>query len=140
MAPPGTSDNLARLAMAATVAILLASAGLTAWAWSSPLTLPAAQTWAERQADAFAKARFRQQTKQQGASAERGATQTTPDFEAWKDQNRDLVETVAQKAEQRYRDQFAYQAEDGGEYIYLGDTDSYFWLHFARKLLRSGQL
>jgi len=140
MAPPGKSDNLARLAKAATLAILLASAGLTAWIWWLPQSLPAAQVWGERQANAFAERRIRQLTKQQGATAERGAPQATTDPEAWKDQNRAQIEHIAQKAEQRYKDQFAYQAADGREYIYLGDTDSYFWLHFARKLLRSGQL
>jgi asparagine N-glycosylation enzyme membrane subunit Stt3 len=138
MAPSGTTYNLPRLAKAAfVVAILLGSAGLTAWVWSLPQSLPAARDWGERQVNAFAAARIRQATQQQGAP---GAAQTTADIETWKQENKALAERIVQKAEQRYRDQFTYQAPDGGEHVYLGDTDSYFWLHFARKLLRIGQL
>jgi hypothetical protein len=137
MAPSGISDNLARLAKAATLAILLASAGLTAWIWWLPQSLPAAQTWGERQANAFAEARVRQTAKQQGAQ---GAAQTASNLETWKAKNSAPLKRIAQKAEKRFRDQFTYRAADGREHIYLGDLDSYYWLHFARKLLRSGQL
>ena len=140
MASPRKSESPARLARIAAVAILLASAGLTAWIWSLPHSLPAAQDWGERRANAYAEALFRLQAQRQGASVEREATQTPPNLETWKDRNRARLERVAQEAEQRYRDQYTYRAPDGSEHIYLGGTDSYYWLHFARKLNRSGDL
>jgi asparagine N-glycosylation enzyme membrane subunit Stt3 len=128
------------MAKAAIAAILLASAGLTAWTWTLPHFLPVAQDWGERQANAYAEALFRLQAQRKGASAEREETQTTPDLEAWKDRNSVRLERVAKKAEQLYRDQYTYQVPDEGEHTYLGGTDSYHWLHIARKLIRSGRL
>ena len=114
MAPPGKSNNLASLAKAAILAILLASAGLTAWIWSLPQSLPAARDWGERQANVFAEARMRQLTKQLGAQ---GAVQTAGDLETWKSQNSALLERVAQEAERRFRDQYTYRAADGREHV-----------------------
>ena len=59
-----TSDGLARLAKAATAAILLAVIGLTLWVWSLPHSVPAARAWGEHRAYAEAATQLRKE--QQG--------------------------------------------------------------------------
>jgi dolichyl-diphosphooligosaccharide--protein glycosyltransferase len=41
---------------------------------------------------------------------------------------------------QQFKDYLRYTAEDGKEYTYLGDLDSYFWLRYTRNLYRHGHV
>lgn len=46
--------------------------------------------------------------------------------------------TVGPEASQDIRSQLQYEGADGGQYVYLGDFDSYHWLRMARNMVRSG--
>jgi len=47
-------------------------------------------------------------------------------------------ETTKQQISQQFKSYLRYTGDDGKEYTYLGDLDSYFWLRYTRNYLKSG--
>ena len=56
----------------------------------------------------------------------------------WIDQHRAQFQADKAAMSQRLKSQLRYGGNDGQEYVYLGDFDSYLWLRHARNYLRTG--
>ena len=82
------------------------------------------------------------------------AAQVDAEYPALPQQNRDALvqkrtdemlatnaaqfQTAKEGLSQQFKTYMRYTGEDGNEYTYLGDLDSYFWLRYTRNLLATG--
>ena len=54
--------------------------------------------------------------------------------------NPEEFERTRTRFAQQIRAKLRYQGADGREYLYLARKDSYYWMHAARTLLRTGSM
>jgi dolichyl-phosphooligosaccharide-protein glycotransferase len=53
-------------------------------------------------------------------------------------QNQAQYDQTQEQVSQQFKSYLRYTGEDGKEYTYLGDLDSYFWLRYTRNIMRNG--
>ena len=117
--------------------LLLGCLGLVAWIRLLPLSLPIV----DQQAEDNVRRRIGQRLTQERASTQ--ATPFSPDdlrqaVDEWIAQHPDQFTSEKTQLAGRMKARLRYQGDDGKEYVYLGDLDSYVWLRNARNYLRHG--
>ena len=117
--------------------LLLGCLGLVAWIRLLPLSLPIV----DEQAEGNVRRRIGQRLTQEYASTQ--ATPFSPDdlrqaVDEWIAQHPDQFANEKTQLAGRMKARLRYHGDDGKEYVYLGDLDSYVWLRNARNYLRTG--
>ncbi|MFI5365347.1 MAG: STT3 domain-containing protein [Candidatus Binatia bacterium] len=107
---------------------------LALWMWTRPLSLPVADSMAER----ALRAQVRRNVLRSQPSPLPAAVDTLT--EDWIARNRAQFDTRRAQLADHFRDSLTYEADDGKRYPYLGDMDSYAWLREARNVVRTGKL
>jgi dolichyl-phosphooligosaccharide-protein glycotransferase len=117
--------------------LLLGCLGLVAWIRLLPLSLPIV----DQRAEDIVRRQIGQHLTQGRASTQ--ATPFSPDglrqaVDGWIAQHPDQFASEKTQLAGRMKARLRYQGDDGKEYVYLGDLDSYVWLRNARNYLRHG--
>ena len=56
----------------------------------------------------------------------------------WRARHADTLAPLEQQVEQRFRDAFTFEGEDGARHVYLGGEDGYYWLKLTDTMLARG--
>jgi len=102
---------------------------------SIPFELPAAHGYAARFVHAKAAADLLQSDP---AAAGLGPREFEAAAAEWRARHADTLAPLEQQAEQRFRDAFTFEGEDGARHVYLGGEDGYYWLKLTDTMLARG--
>lgn len=117
--------------------LLLLSLGVVCWLRLLPLSLAVLDDRAEELVRRRISQRIAQASASSSASAP-GQEERRRQVEKWIAEHRQAFEAERAQVAQRLKAQLRYQGDDGKEYVYLGDFDSYVWLRNARNYLQNG--
>ena len=117
--------------------LLLGCLGLVAWIRLLPLSLPIVDEQAETSVRQLIAQRLTQErsSTQAATFSSEGLQQAVDD---WIIRRPDQFENERVELAHKLKARLRYQGDDGKEYVYLGDLDSYVWLRNARNYLRHG--
>src|SRR5262249_1234788 len=102
-----------------------------------PQSLLVADDWADQLVRRQLYNRVSREVPQHVPQSQRDA-QANVLLNQWIDQHKGQFEADKAAAAQHLKSQLSYTGNDGREYVYLGDLDSYLWLRHARNYLRTG--
>ncbi len=118
-------------------ALMLLSMALVLWIRLVPQSLLIADDWADQLVRRQLYNRVSREVPQHVPQSQRDA-QVNVLLNQWIDQHKAQFEADKAAAAQHLKSQLSYTGNDGREYVYLGDLDSYLWLRHARNYLRTG--
>ena len=116
---------------------LLACAVLAGWIRLQPLSLSGVEDRAEQSVRQAIRTRIASEidpSLPQGQRQQVIAQQS----QAWIEQHLDTFTQEQQRVAEKLKSRLRYEGQDGQEYVYLGDRDSYVWLRHARNYLETG--
>jgi hypothetical protein len=110
---------------------------LVLWIRTLPLALPVTDDWAD---DLMARRLYQRMTQEVAPDVPLSQWQARVVHRAqqWAAQHEAQFASARTELAQRLKAQLRYMDNDGRDYVYLGDFDSYLWLRHARNYLRQG--
>jgi Oligosaccharyl transferase STT3, N-terminal len=118
-------------------ALVLLTMALVLWIRLVPQSLLVTDDWADRIVRRQIYEQVTREVPQHMPPSPRGAPANVL-INQWIDQHQAQFKTDKAAIAQRLKSQLSYTGNDGQEYVYLGDFDSYLWLRHARNYLRTG--
>lgn len=105
-----------------------------------PASLPVAEDWADNSIRTQIRSQYAQQVNQQfpnlpQVNKDQRIDELTNEYIQ---ANEVQLATARTQVAEQFRGFFRYAGDDGKQYTYLGDLDSYFWLRYARNYLETG--
>jgi hypothetical protein len=120
-------------------ALVLLAMALVLWIRLVPQSLLVTDDWADRIVRRQIYEQVTREVPQHLPPSQRGA-QANVLINQWIDQHQAQFKADKAAMSQRLKSQLRYAGNDGQEYVYLGDFDSYLWLRHARNYLRTGTM
>ena len=107
---------------------------------TTPLDLVVTDGWAEQSMTNGLRAQIESQINQQypHLPQENRNDLVNKEIQTFFEQNGAAVEGQLNQMSQQLKERLRYTGEDGNEYTYLGDLDSYFWMRYTRNWLETG--